>query len=774
MSFLNHLMRAGTFGHYWLKQSTRTHWWPVDAIGEIPTASEDIYFGVHPSSVAKGPKEATEISDIQAINCLYADIDSHDYEGKEQAAAHVKSLQPKPSVVIDSGGGYHCYWLLKEPFELNTSLKRDIASRVQRQWVMHVGGDLAVHDIARILRLPGTLNYKYTPPRDVTEVYSNLSLLYTLDDLEEYLPEMVNHSPTITKSVPSTARPNNLVPEEIIELALASKTGDKFRRLLKGISSDYQSASEADQAFCSILAFWTGGDYEKIDLIFKGSDRMRSKWDREEYKFDTITKAILNTRDFYLDPNGLLTAGAHDEGNASCTYARIKDTIAYSDALGWLYYRKDHWESELAEGVVEEAIVETLKERRRAAADADDEDILRATKPTAPHVRNAQALLKRKISVPLEEFDTSPDELNCQNGILNLKTGELSSLYYKKRFTYCIPVRYLPDASSAQWEDWLYYATGKVQEVVDFLQIAVGYSLTGHTREEIMFYIQGPARAGKGLFTETLITMLGGRPLATEVDIDMFMSQKYNNSGVGFSLASLKSTRLIAASESRENEWLNAQRVKRWTGGNIISCAHKYGREFSYTPQFKIWLTSNYPPQMNAEDAAAWGRLRIVEFPISHLGREDKLLKGKMKDPQMLEGVLKWATEGAMKWYELGSKGLIAPQMVVEATNKAQIDVDWVSAWLEEAVQITGSTSDKVPSDIYYHEYKDWCDENGVSAKSLRSLNRSLRDAGHTIGVPATIRNKTKRCWVGVQVSGYTAMLKSMDGKDIGNGHHED
>ena len=773
MSLLTHLMRAGTFGHYWLKQSVRTYWWPTDAIGELPIAKEDIYFGVHPSSVSKGPKEATEISDIEAINCLYADIDGHDFDDKEQAAKHVQKINPKPSVVIDSGGGYHCYWLLDEPFILNTSLKRDIASRVQKQWVVYVGGDLAVHDIARILRLPGTLNYKYTPPRKVKEIYSYLDRVYSLSELEDFLPVDIDHRETMTKSVPTTSRPNNLSPEEIVNLAMESKTGDKFRRLYKGISSDYPSASEADQAFCVILAFWTGGDFEKMDTIFRGSDRMRQKWDRDEYRYETLTKAILQTTDFYIDPNGLLTAGAHDEGNASCAYARIKDTVAYSDALGWLYFKGDHWESELAEGIVEEEIVKTLKERRRAAADVSDEEILGAAKPTAAHVRNAQSLLKRKISVPLEEFDTSPDELNCQNGVLNLKTGELKGAHYKKRFTYCVPVRYNPEASAAQWEDWLYYATGSSQEVVDFLKIAVGYSLTGHTREEIMFYIQGPARAGKGLFTETLITMLGGRPLATEVDIDMFMSQKYNNSGVGFSLASLKSTRMIAASESRENEWLNAQRVKRWTGGNIISCAHKYGREFSYVPQFKIWLTSNYPPQMNAEDAAAWGRLRIVEFPISHLGREDKMLKGRMKDPQMLEGVLKWATEGAIKWYELGSKGLIAPGQVIEATKKAQTDVDWVSAWLEESVVITGDASDKSPSDEYYQEYKDWCDENGVSAKSLRSLNRSLRDTGHTIGVAATINNKTKRCWVGVRVSGYTGMLKSMEGKALGNGYEE-
>lgn len=772
MTLIPYLMRGGTYGHYWLKQSVKTLWWKVTAPQEIPSAEEDIYFGVHPSSVSKGPRERTEIVNIQAINCLYADMDSKDHEdSKELAAAHVKVLDPQPSIVVDSGGGYHCYWLLTKPFILDTALKTEIASGIQRQWVRYVGGDLAVHDLARILRLPGTLNYKYDPPREVSIVYENLNKTYTLTDLQEHLPETPGHK-TEKKSVPKTARPNDLTEQEIVDLARASKSGKKFLRLFRGISSDYSSPSEADLALCTILAFWTGGDYAKMDRLFQASDRKRPKWNREDYKYETLTKAILQTSDFYIDPNGLLTAGAHDEGNASCVFARIKNKAAYSTAFGWMHYSNNHWETELAETAVEDVIVSTLKERRKAAAVADPEDksataIFKAAMPSATHVRNTMALLKRKVAVAVADFDTSLDELNCRNGVLNLRTGELAPHHYKKRFTYCIPVRYDPDADSSRWEKWLLEATGGEQAVMDFLQIALGYSLTGHIREEIMFYIQGPARAGKGIFTETLIAMLGERPLATEVDIDMFMSKKYNSGGANFSLATLKAARFVAASESRENEWLNAKRVKRWTGRNYITCAHKYGRDFTYMPQFKIWLTSNYPPQMDASDVAAWSRIRIVKFPISHLGREDKRLKERMVQPACLEGILAWIAKGAQKWYTLGSAGLRTPQSIEKATKEARADVDWVHTWVDEVITSTGNKKDRVPSDIYYQEYKNWCDENGVSAKSLRSLNRSLREGGFEIGHVARIGNKSKRCWIRVKIAGYSAGLKGMQGKDL-------
>lgn len=768
MNFIQHLMRGGSHGHFWLKQSARTVWWEIPNTPTIPAAAEDIYFGVHPSRVSKSPRERTTIGDIEAINCLYSDFDLKDFEeNKHLIASHLKELKPSPSVVIDSGGGYHCYWLLKEPFELDSQLKRDIASGIQRSWVIYVAGDLAVHDLARILRLPGTYNYKYDPPREVRIAYENLETTFTLEELQEYLPETINHSGEKKLPRPQVIRPNDLSEQDIVDLARGASNGKKFLRLFRGINSDFPSASEADLAFCEILAFWTGGDYEKIDRIFRASDRMRNKWDREDYRHETLTKAIIQASNFYIDPSGLLTAGANDEGNASCVYARIKDTVAFCEALGWLHYSNYHWESELATTTVENAIVDTLKARRKAAVEVDNENLLRATNPTASHVRNAQALLRRKVSVSVSEFDTSLDELNCQNGVLNLKTGKLTPHHYRKRFTYCLPVRYNPDADSTMWTNWLFNATGCKQDVVDFLQLALGYSLSGQVREEVMFYIHGPARAGKGVFTETLIAMLGGRPLATEVDIDMFMSKKFNSGGAGFSLASLKAARFVAASESRENEWLNAKRVKRWTGRNYITCAHKYGRDFTYLPQFKIWLTSNFPPQMDADDEAAWGRLRIVEFPISHLGKEDKMLKTKMTQRDNLEGVLAWIVQGAVKWYTLGSDGLQTPETVTKATRAARADVDWVAAWLSEVVTETGNENDRVPSDIYYTEYKEWCTENGVFPKSLRSLNRSIREAGYKVGVVTRIKNKSKRCWVGVKIAGYSLGLRQMEGKEL-------
>lgn len=73
-----------------------------------------------------------------------------------------------------------------------------------------------------------------------------------------------------------------LTEQELIEKMLNSQNGDKFAQLYSGDFSDYPSQSEADMAFCSMLAFWCGGDTSLMDSIYRSSGLMRDKWDRRQ------------------------------------------------------------------------------------------------------------------------------------------------------------------------------------------------------------------------------------------------------------------------------------------------------------------------------------------------------------------------------------------------------------------------------------------------------------------------------------------------------------
>ncbi len=101
-----------------------------------------------------------------------------------RALTHIDGLAAAPSVIVASGGGYHCYWLLREPFVLASDEDRERARRLQAAWVACVGGDGGAKDLARVLRVPGTCNLKYDPPLLVAFVRADYNRLYTLPDLE--------------------------------------------------------------------------------------------------------------------------------------------------------------------------------------------------------------------------------------------------------------------------------------------------------------------------------------------------------------------------------------------------------------------------------------------------------------------------------------------------------------------------------------------------------------------------------------------------------------
>jgi putative DNA primase/helicase len=433
----------------------------------------------------------------------------------------------------------------------------------------------------------------------------------------------------------------------------------------------------------------------------------------------------------HLEPvdMALLREGISDEGNARCVNLLYAGRFLHVDALGWLRYTGTHWTTKQAEAHVSRAIVDTLTRRIKAALSQDAEKhdkLIKFCIPNKNRVTGALYLLESLVSADVDEFDAQPDFLNCKNGVLDLRTATLSPHDPSQRFTHCTSVKYNDNANATPLIQWLTGAMSHGADTVRWLQLALGYTLTGHTREEVLFYLYGPPRSGKGTLTEMLLALMGA-PLAKEVNFGTFTAQRSGDSQ-NFDLAPLKPCRAVLASESNAYERFNEAKIKMLTGGNEVYCAFKHQTHFGYRPQYKIWLSSNQPVNADPDDDAVWGRLRVVEFPHSHLGSEDKTLKQRMKSPAMLEGLLAWAVEGARQWYALGSKGL--PELEHSAQLKAQqrSELDHVQAWLDECCEI--SEHHQAASKEFYPSYRLWCEVNGVESKKQKGLALALTHKG--------------------------------------------
>src|SRR5256886_1111377 len=343
----------------------------------------------------------------------------------------------------------------------------------------------------------------------------------------------------------------------------------------------------------------------------------------------------------------LCTFSADDAGNGEAMHALFGNVFIYNESVGWLYYNGAHWEKDEGNAKLTRAAVTTLRKRRHAAVEAQLEGVVKATVSDTKRISGAIACFKAHVVVSVDEFDAHEHLINCKNGVVNLKTGELTSHNEKQYFTYCVPVEYKKSDATA-WVDYLHGVVGGGVEMVDYLQLALGYSLTGSTREECLFYVYGPTRSGKGTISEVFLRLLP-RPLATMVDFNSFTAKREGDVS-NFDLAELKPSRIVFASESQRNQTLNPAKIKQLTGGDLVRASFKHKQFFTYRPQFKVWMLSNWPVNGDPEDDALWGRVRVISFPNSFLGKEDKGKKDHLKSDEGLTRILNWGVQGAIKW----------------------------------------------------------------------------------------------------------------------------
>jgi hypothetical protein len=136
----------------------------------------DVYFGVNPRVGKQGKKE-----NVQYVVAFHAEVDygqdghkkHSEYETYEQALKGIDSFELKPTLVNHSGGGFHCYWVLKEPVKVS-DFGVETLENINRSLVRKLGGDGGTHNLDRVLRVPGTFNFKLeTNPREVRAIITN-------------------------------------------------------------------------------------------------------------------------------------------------------------------------------------------------------------------------------------------------------------------------------------------------------------------------------------------------------------------------------------------------------------------------------------------------------------------------------------------------------------------------------------------------------------------------------------------------------------------------
>jgi putative DNA primase/helicase len=289
-------------------------------------------------------------------------------------------------------------------------------------------------------------------------------------------------------------------------------------------------------------------------------------------------------------------------------------------------------------------------------------------------VRAAEA--EKDMQFSPADLEPEPMLLNLQNGILDLRTGELSPHDPARRLTQLAGVAYDPAARCDLWRTFLERIFAGDAALIDYVQRFFGYCLTGDVREHVLTIFYGTGANGKTVLLETVKGVLGGYGLQTAPG----MLLDRHNDAHPTATADLYRRRLAVATEIERGDRLSESLVKQLTGGDEISARRMHENFWTFMPTHKIVMATNHKPLVSGQDNGLWRRLRLVPFNVTIPEAErDKRLIEKLHAER--PGILNWLLEGCLLWQH---DGLPATATVNSATGEFREESDRLAEFLNE------------------------------------------------------------------------------------------
>ena len=435
-----------------------------------------------------------------------------------------------------------------------------------------------------------------------------------------------------------------------------------------------------------------------------------------------------------------------DLGNAERLVSQYGAILHYCyERRHWLVWNGKVWEWDSGNKVTALA-KHTVRNIYREAGDEPEE---KKRKEIAGHARNSEsdhrinaiiALAESEPGIPVKitEFDTDPWLLNCLNGTINLKTEQLQSHRKEDLQTILVPVEYNPAAQCPRWLAFLSQVTGGNGELMDYLKRAVGYSLTGDTKNQVLFFLYGLGNNGKSTFTMMIRKLLDGYGERMDAD-DLMLKDRNSGRGPKESIANLKGKRYVVGSEIQDGRKLDVSLLKDMTGGETIKARRLYEHDVEFAPTHKLWLFGNHKPVITDTTLSIWRRVKLIPFTVTiPSDKVDPDLSTKLEAE--LPGILTWAVNGCLEWQRYG---LNEPKVVTGATSDYRHEEDILGDFIEDRCPL--KTTGVVPKPEMKKAYEAWCNDTGTQPVPQKVFKARLIERGITEG-----KSGGTRYWRGI------------------------
>lgn len=574
------------------------------------TMPDDLARGTYYFGIA--PRRRTD-SAVDLANLVWVDTDGSKLD--------LDQVYPPLTAAVFSGGmtdgirHYHLWWRLKAYVDVGTCCRLSILA------TLAYGGDYAVCESARVMRVPNSLNSKRKDQPRLAEVdWLDPGREYDVIELEEKLVAAVfaphwlpgqrhemalNIAAALARAGWSVDRAQN-----VMRYLYEVNPGSDLNGKLTAVRTTYQKKEDGEPVVSRMCREALGQQgYRKFldglgistrdsDLVLDGEVvGTRAHLERD------ISNYVLETGDWgSADGRLVLWTGKH--------WAPVENEVLRNYCFGVL--------------------------ARMQVVEGGDEIpyIAKAAKAGAI----ASIVIGALLEAPLPE--PNPIELPLENGVLNLETLELVPHRREQHHRWLIPINYDPSAQCPTWERFVLESAPQ-EGMYPFLQEWSGYCLMAGNPWQRMLWLHGPSGTGKSTFLKVLHGMLG--PSATAVPTDKFTE---------YSIAQLSGKRVGLASELSPRT-LKTSILKGLIAGDPVEARHPYGRPFSMEFTGKlVWSSNGLPPLDQAEGMRR--RINVVEF--NEVPKTvDVYLDSKLEAE--LPGVLNWSIEGLHRLLRLRKEG---------------------------------------------------------------------------------------------------------------------
>lgn len=341
------------------------------------------------------------------------------------------------------------------------------------------------------------------------------------------------------------------------------------------------------------------------------------------------------------------------------------------------------------------------------------------------NLKRLQAMITCAASEPgmhigeMNELDCDPLLLGCENGVIDLRTGDLLTPTPEQLITKSVKAQYEPDAYCPRWERFLHEVTLGDADTIDYLQKMAGYFLTGLVSEEVLHFFHGYGRNGKSVFANVLTRLLGDYVLTAPAE----MLMKKDRGSVTNDVARLVGIRLLMANETRNGQAFDDLMLKTLVSTERMSARFLYQEYFDFWPTHKILIRGNHKPLIADETDGAWRRIRLVPFDLRLNEEEvDPQLESKLMEE--VEGILAWSVQGCIAWQK---DGLEPSARINSASACYRTECDLVGEFLEE---YTLDPQGQISQQTLWDEWREWCQRNGVREGSKKAFTRKLEGRG--------------------------------------------